>query len=64
MEQERVAYDVDEAAKEARVSRNHLYDLMREGKGPAAKKIGRRTIILREDLLAWLRSHANYKAAA
>ncbi len=50
-----LAYGVDDFAKAASVGRDKLYEAIRSG-GLRARKVGARTIILREDGEAWLRS--------
>jgi excisionase family DNA binding protein len=55
---ERVAYSVDEAAAITGLSRDLLYDQMRTGK-LAYLKIGRRRIITRQHLDAFLATNAS-----
>ena len=55
---ERVAYSVDEAAAITGLSRDLLYDQMRTGK-LAYLKIGRRRIITRQHLDAFLVGNAS-----
>jgi excisionase family DNA binding protein len=55
---ERVAYSVDEAAAITGLSRDLLYDQMRTGK-LAYLKIGRRRIITRQHLDAFLARNAS-----
>lgn len=50
---ERLAYSVDEAAAITGLSRDLLYDQMRTGKLPYLK-VGRRRIITRQHLVAFL----------
>ncbi len=52
---DKLAFSVDEAAKAAGVGRTLTFQEIRDG-NLIARKIGRRTIILREDLEAWLKS--------
>lgn len=52
---ERVAYNIDEAAHASGLGRNGIYREINE-KRLIARKYGRRTVILKEDLLAWLRA--------
>ncbi|MDF2809897.1 MAG: DNA-binding protein [Microvirga sp.] len=52
---ERVAYNIDEAAQASGLGRNGIYREINEGR-LIARKYGRRTVILKEDLLAWIRS--------
>lgn len=60
-----LAYTVPAAveAGNGAVSRSALYIAMREGR-LKAKKLGKRTIILREDLAAFLASLPEYPVAA
>jgi excisionase family DNA binding protein len=51
--EQRLAYSVDEAAKTTGLSRDLLYDQMRRGK-LGYLKVGRRRIITREHLVAFL----------
>ncbi|HEY1245860.1 MAG TPA: helix-turn-helix domain-containing protein [Hyphomicrobiaceae bacterium] len=51
---ERLAHSVEEAAALTGVSRDRLYAAMNE-RALRARRFGRRTLILREDLMAWLR---------
>jgi excisionase family DNA binding protein len=55
MDQIKLAFSVGEAAAAAGVGRTLLFDEIRNRR-LAARKVGRRTVILREDLEAWLRS--------
>jgi excisionase family DNA binding protein len=48
-----VAHRVKEVAQLARVGRTLIYDEIKNGK-LVARKVGRRTVILRSDLEAWL----------
>lgn len=50
-----VAYDVFGAATASGFGRNVIYDAMNSG-ALVARKYGRRTVIMREDLIAWLKS--------
>jgi excisionase family DNA binding protein len=54
---------IAEAADTARISRRHLQALLQRHAGPAVIRLGRRVIIRREALQAWLvsreMSHAN-----
>lgn len=47
------AYSINDAAQVAGIGRTTLYDEIRTGR-LNARKAGRRTLILREDLQAWL----------
>jgi excisionase family DNA binding protein len=51
---EPVAYSPDAAARAAGVGRTTLFSALKTG-ALRGRKVGRRTIILREDLLQWLR---------
>ncbi len=55
MEYIKRALGVREAAKAAGVGRTTLFEAIRKGQ-IAAKKVGRRTIIITDDLDAWLKS--------
>ncbi len=59
---DRVAYTVPEAAEAARISRASLYNSIRDGELVLTKR-GRRSLILADDLLAWLRAGRQAKAA-
>lgn len=50
-----LAYTVAEACAAARVGRTVLYELIRDGKLPA-RKCGRRTVVLADDLRRWVES--------
>jgi excisionase family DNA binding protein len=52
---ERLAYTVKEAAKVCGISRQMLYRIERDGK-ITFKKVGRRTFILRDELVRFLES--------
>lgn len=52
--QELDAYRVSEAARRAQCSPGKIFLEIKEGR-LRARKIGNRTVILREDFLAWLR---------
>ncbi|RYC33880.1 DNA-binding protein [Lichenibacterium minor] len=49
----RVGLSVDEACHVAGIGKTRMYELLRSGSVPA-RRIGRRIIILRSDLLAWM----------
>ncbi len=51
----RLAYSVDEAARQANVCRDVIYQAIREG-SLRARKSGRRTLILCADLQVYLRN--------
>jgi excisionase family DNA binding protein len=48
-----LAYPIDEAAKVVGVSRDRLYQAVRDNE-LTARKAGRATLVLRSDLEAWL----------
>jgi excisionase family DNA binding protein len=48
-----IALTIAEACATARIGRTVLYELIREGKLPA-RKCGRRTVILADDLRHWI----------
>ena len=50
-----LALTVSEACAAARIGRTVLYELIRDGKLPA-RKCGRRTIVLADDLRRWIES--------
>jgi excisionase family DNA binding protein len=52
---EKLAYSVDETAVRAGVGRDKIYSAIREGH-LAARKLGRRTLILQDDLDKFLRA--------
>jgi predicted DNA-binding transcriptional regulator AlpA len=52
---DRVAYSVIEFAQAHGVSRAHLYNLWKDGVGPKAMRVGRRTLISKEAAEAWRR---------
>jgi predicted DNA-binding transcriptional regulator AlpA len=61
----RLAYKIDDFAAEIGVSRAHLYNLIKAGRGPRVTKIGRRkSIIQTEHGIAWLRSLRSEQDAA
>lgn len=60
---ERLAFSIPTAAEAADTSRSELYEALKCG-ALKAKKNGRRTIILRDDLMAYLASLPDYQAAA
>ena len=53
--EERLAYSVEEACRAARSGKSKLYEAIRDGK-LIARKHGRKTIILAEDLRSWINS--------
>ena len=60
---EPIALTVEEAALTAKVSRSELYRALQRGE-LAAKKQGRRTLILRDELARYLGALPNYSTAA
>jgi excisionase family DNA binding protein len=60
---ERLALSILDAARAAGVGRSTIYENINSGQ-LKARKAGRRTLILREDLQAWLASFPPVKAAA
>jgi excisionase family DNA binding protein len=58
-----LAYTVEMAAKAATVGRTSIYEAINSG-ALKAKKIGRRTLILDEDLRSWLASLPSMTEAA
>lgn len=53
MEDQVFAYMLPDACRAARASRSSLYRAIRAGE-LVARKRGRRTVILRDDLVSWL----------
>jgi len=53
---EQLAYTLHQAADAANISRSLIYKCIGAGLGPRFRKAGNRTILLKEDLEAWLRS--------
>ncbi len=60
---EPLAYTIDESREAARVGRTTIYQEIAAGR-LIARKVGRRTIILRDDLESWLARLAQAKTAA
>jgi len=56
-----LAYSVEEAAKAAGIGRTLLFNEIRHRR-LIARKVGRRTVIVRDDLEAWLRSRPPARA--
>jgi excisionase family DNA binding protein len=50
-----MAFTVDEASMVSRIGRNNLYLAVQTG-ALRARKLGKKTLILRDDLRAWLES--------
>ena len=57
---EKLAYRIPEAVQVASVSKTKLYEAMNSGTLPAHKH-GSRTVIMADDLRAWLQALPNYK---
>ncbi len=55
-----IAYPVAQASKEIGVSRSRMYELLARGEIPA-RKLGGRTIILRDDLVRYVQSLPAYE---
>jgi hypothetical protein len=49
------AYSILEFCRAHRISRAHLYNLMKRGQGPVVMKAGNRTLISDEAAIAWRR---------
>ncbi len=62
-DEEVLAYSIDDAVVRTPVSRSDLYRAMKRG-DLKAKKSGRRTLILRDDLAAYLAQLPDYRVAA
>ena len=60
---DKLAYHVNEAVGAGGGSRSEIYEALRRG-DLKAKKRGRRTIILRDDLAAYLSNLPDYQAVA
>lgn len=58
-----LVYSITVGAKHANVSRSELYNILKRGE-LRAKKLGRRTVILHDDLHAYLRGLPDYISAA
>jgi hypothetical protein len=56
-----LAYNIAEACAVARAGRTAIYEAIRDG-ALVARKRGRRTIILPEDLRRWVEGHPAVKA--
>ena len=59
---EMLAYKIPEAVQVAPVGKTRLYEALNSGALKAYKQ-GAHTIIMRDDLLAWLRSLPDYEPA-
>lgn len=55
------AYSITDVLQVLKVGRTRTYELIKEGKLPA-RKLGRRTVILREDVDAFLRDLPRFGA--
>lgn len=60
---DKLGYTIKEAVEKSPVSRSEMYLAMRRG-DLKAKKHGKRTIILRDDLAAYFASLPDYRTAA
>lgn len=60
LSEEKLAYHISDAVDAGAGSRSEIYDALRRG-DLKAKKRGRRTIILREDLAHYLASLPDYQ---
>lgn len=60
---DKLAYHVNEVVQAGGGSRSEVYEALRRG-DLKAKKRGRRTIILKDDLATYLASLPDYQAAA
>ena len=49
----RAAYTVPQFCGDHNISRTHLYQLFKEGRGPRTMKVGRRTLISHEAATDW-----------
>lgn len=58
--EDKLAYHIDEASKNGAGSRSEIYEALRRG-DLKAKKRGRRTVILREDLARYLATLPDYE---
>mgnify|MGYP000103103328 CR=1 FL=1 len=60
---DKLAYHIDEAVEAGAGSRSEIYEALRDG-NLTAKKRGRRTIILRDELSRYLASLPDYSSEA
>ncbi len=51
----RISYSVEDAAEETGIGRSYLYLAIKAGE-LATLKLGKRRLIMRDDLIAWLQS--------
>ena len=51
----RISYSVEDAAEETGIGRSYLYLAIKAGE-LATLKLGKRRLILRDDLIAWLQT--------
>ena len=58
------ADSVESFCEKNRISRAYLYKILKQGKGPVVRKIGRRSLITREDSAAWRAALPVRKAVA
>lgn len=56
-------FTLAEAAQYIRVSRRHFAELLARGEGPPVLRLGRRVIVTREGLRAWLESRQEQPGA-
>ena len=59
----KLAFHIDEASRAGAGSRSEIYEALRDGR-LSAKKRGRRTIILRNDLTQYLATLPDYQPQA
>jgi excisionase family DNA binding protein len=62
MTMEKIGYSIEEAVQASSIGRSLIYEEIRAG-NLRATKIGRRTVILADDLKVWLLSKVQPKAA-
>ena len=51
-----MAWSISDLAKATGIPRSSLYEAIRRGEGPPTHRLGRRFVILAEDLVDWLRA--------
>lgn len=54
----------DEASELIRTPRATLYQWRHQGIGPPARRVGKRLLYRRDELIAWVEKHADPKDAA